>query len=83
MALKKINLKYCAGKLAPAFLKIIMVSQFLLRLINKLIGSFYLWSKVFINHNKINLLVMLFLGLVPFYEINKNKIKIYLNFISF
>ena len=83
MALKKINLKYCAGKLAPAFLKIIMVSQFLLRLINKLLGSFYLWSKVFINHNKINLIKILFLGLEPFYEINKNKIKIYLNFISF
>ena len=83
MALKKINLKYCAGKLAPAFLKIIMVSQFLLRLINKLLGSFYLWSKVFINHNKIILWEISFLGSEFFFEINKNKIKIYLNFISF
>ena len=75
MALKKINLKYCAGKLAPAFLKIIMVSQFLLRLINKLLGSFYLWSKVFINHNKINFREISFLGSETYYEINKNKIR--------
>ena len=83
MALKKINLKYCAGKLAPAFLKIIMTSKFLWRLVNNLTKYRYLWSKVFINHNKINLLKISFLGLEPFYEINKNKIKIYLNFISF
>ena len=82
MALKKINLKYCAGKLAPA-LKIIMTSKFLWGVVNNLVKYTYRWSKVFINQNKINLLVMLFLGLVPFYEINKNKIKIYLNFISF
>ena len=81
MALKKINLKYCAGKLAPAFLKIIMTSKFFLRLVNNFIESKYLWSKVFINHNKINLLKISFLGLEPFYEMNKNKI--YLNFISF
>ena len=83
MALKKINLKYCACKLAPAFLKIIMTSKFFLRLVYNLIEFFYLWSKVFINHNKINLLEISFLGLEFFFEINKNKIKIYLNFTSF
>ena len=83
MALKKINLKYCACKLAPAFLKIIMTSKFLLCLVNNLIEFFYLWSKVFINHNKINFREISFLGSETYYEINKNKIKIYLNFTSF
>ena len=36
MALKKINLKYCAGKLAPAFKKII-ISQFLWGVVNNLV----------------------------------------------
>ena len=83
MALKKINLKYCACNLAPAFLKIIMTSKFFLRLVNNLNESFCLWSKVFINHNKIILWEISFLGSEFFFEINKNKIKIYLNFISF
>ena len=83
MALKKINLKYCAGKLAPAFLKIIMISQFLWGVVNNLVQYTYRWSKVFINHNKINFREISFLGSETYYEINKNKIKIYLNFISF
>ena len=83
MALKKINLKYCACKLAPAFLKINRKSKCLLRLVNNLNKFFYLWSKVFINHNKINFREISFLGSETYYEINKNKIKIYLNFTSF